>query len=87
MDAVFTRGAFLDYPEQVRCGHATEDGGTQDLTRGACLEQVRCQHAIFCAGAFADRLAHKSGGTKLPIIIPVRGEYLELAEVDLALSQ
>jgi 2-hydroxyglutarate dehydrogenase len=42
--------------------------------------RVRSARAIFCAGAYSDRLARKAGGSHLPMIVPVRGEYLELDE-------
>lgn len=37
-------------------------------------------HAIFCAGAWADRLAVADGGASDPRIVPFRGGYLRLRE-------
>ncbi len=34
---------------------------------------------MVCAGAYADRLARKSGGAADPMIVPVRGEYQVLS--------
>ncbi len=36
-------------------------------------------HAVFCAGAWADRLAVRSGAPADPRIVPFRGAYLRLA--------
>jgi 2-hydroxyglutarate dehydrogenase len=36
-------------------------------------------HVIFCAGAWADRLAVAAGAERDPRIVPVRGAYLRLA--------
>jgi (S)-2-hydroxyglutarate dehydrogenase len=43
-------------------------------TRGT----VEATHAIFCAGAWADRLAVASGAAPDPRIVPFRGAYLRL---------
>jgi 2-hydroxyglutarate dehydrogenase len=37
------------------------------------------RHAIFCAGAWADRLAVAAGAASDPRIVPVRGAYLRVA--------
>jgi 2-hydroxyglutarate dehydrogenase len=51
--------------------------------RGLRLEHSRgvieARHAIFCAGAWADRLAVAAGADVDPRIVPVRGAYLEVA--------
>jgi 2-hydroxyglutarate dehydrogenase len=39
---------------------------------------VRTRWAVFCAGAWADRLAVAAGGAADPRIVPFRGEYLRL---------
>lgn len=44
-------------------------------TRGT----VQAGHAIFCAGAWADRLAVAAGADPDPRIVPFRGAYLRLA--------
>lgn len=44
-------------------------------TRGS----TEARHVIFCAGAWADRLAVAAGADRSPRIIPVRGAYLRLA--------
>jgi 2-hydroxyglutarate dehydrogenase len=44
-------------------------------TRGA----TEAGHAIFCAGAWADRLAVAAGADPDPRIVPFRGAYLKLA--------
>jgi L-2-hydroxyglutarate oxidase len=43
-------------------------------TRGS----TEAEHAIFCAGAWADRLAVGAGGSPDPRIVPFRGAYLRL---------
>jgi 2-hydroxyglutarate dehydrogenase len=40
---------------------------------------IEAGHAIFCAGAWADRLARASGASDDPRIVPFRGAYLRLA--------
>jgi L-2-hydroxyglutarate oxidase len=44
-------------------------------TRGS----TEARHAIFCAGAWADRLAVAAGAERSPRIVPVRGAYLRVA--------
>lgn len=50
--------------------------------RSVVLEHARgateAAHAIFCAGAWADRLARRSGADPDPRIVPFRGAYLRL---------
>ncbi len=41
--------------------------------------QTRARAAVFCAGAWADRLARASGAPADPRIVPFRGAYLKLA--------
>ncbi|HEY2767607.1 MAG TPA: L-2-hydroxyglutarate oxidase [Solirubrobacteraceae bacterium] len=43
-------------------------------TRG----ELRARHAIFCAGAWSDRLAVLAGASADPRIVPFRGAYLQL---------
>ncbi|KFD64086.1 hypothetical protein M514_07975 [Trichuris suis] len=40
--------------------------------------EIRCKHAIICAGLYSDRLAVLSGCSAEPKIVPIRGEYLKL---------
>ena len=40
--------------------------------------ETRARHALFCAGAWSDRLATMAGGGANPRIVPFRGGYLEL---------
>ena len=54
-----------------------EEGVEITCSNGTRLRSAR---AIFCAGAFSDRLARMAGGSHVPMIVPVRGEYLELDE-------
>ena len=39
---------------------------------------TEARHAVFCAGAWADRLAVASGADPDPRIVPFRGAYLRL---------
>ena len=41
-------------------------------------QQVHSKNLITCAGLYADKVAGISGGTKLPKIVPFRGDYLLL---------
>jgi (S)-2-hydroxyglutarate dehydrogenase len=41
--------------------------------------ETEARNAIFCAGAWADRLAVKAGASPDPRIVPFRGAYLRLA--------
>jgi (S)-2-hydroxyglutarate dehydrogenase len=40
---------------------------------------TEARHAIFCAGAWSDRLARRAGAPADPRIVPFRGAYLRLA--------
>jgi len=57
--------------------------GVQARPRAVVLEHARgateAAHAIFCAGAWADRLAVLAGADPDPRIVPFRGAYLRLA--------
>jgi (S)-2-hydroxyglutarate dehydrogenase len=50
---------------------------TMRLTHARGVTETR--HAIFCAGAWADRLARAAGADPDPRIVPFRGAYLRLA--------
>ena len=41
---------------------------------------VRAKYGIACGGLHSDKLAEMADGLQQPIIIPFRGEYLELKE-------
>jgi 2-hydroxyglutarate dehydrogenase len=60
-----------------------EVGGVEVGTRSLRLRHARgateASHAIFCAGAWADRLAVAAGAEADPRIVPFRGAYLRLA--------
>jgi (S)-2-hydroxyglutarate dehydrogenase len=40
--------------------------------------EVRARHAVFCAGAWSDRLAVAAGAEQDPRVVPFRGAYLKL---------
>ncbi|HTA13085.1 MAG TPA: L-2-hydroxyglutarate oxidase [Solirubrobacteraceae bacterium] len=76
------------YAEDARAaGAAIATGcGVQGVsTSGRALRLVhargvtQARHAIFCAGAWADRLARAAGADPNPRIVPFRGAYLRLA--------
>lgn len=58
--------------------------GVHTNARSLCLEHARgateATHALFCAGAWSDRLAVGAGADPDPRIVPFRGAYLRLAE-------
>ena len=60
------------------CGveHVRLSARTLRLTHSRGSTEAR--HAIFCAGAWADRLAVASGANPDPRIVPIRGAYLRL---------
>ncbi len=69
-------------------GGVTEAGSAGPATAGfegdraglaAAEGVVEAGHAIFCAGAWADRLAVAAGADPDPRIVPFRGAYLRLA--------
>lgn len=41
---------------------------------------VRTKYAIMCGGLYSDKLAELASGIPEPVIVPFRGEYLELKE-------
>jgi L-2-hydroxyglutarate oxidase len=41
-------------------------------------DEIAARHAVFCAGPWADRLAHQAGADADPRIVPFRGAYLTL---------
>ncbi|HUB35353.1 MAG TPA: L-2-hydroxyglutarate oxidase [Solirubrobacteraceae bacterium] len=54
-------------PRALRLRHNAGHGTTE------------ARHAIFCAGAWSDRLARRAGAPADPRIVPFRGAYLRLA--------
>jgi L-2-hydroxyglutarate oxidase len=60
-----------------------EIGGVQSSSRVLRLQwaggALEAGHAVFCAGAWADRLATAVGASADPRIVPFRGAYLRLA--------
>jgi (S)-2-hydroxyglutarate dehydrogenase len=70
----------------IEAGGAVATGcGVQDVEIGARTLRLRhtrgmtaAGHAIFCAGAWADRLAVTAGADPDPRIVPFRGAYLRL---------
>ena len=60
-------------------GGATVSGGARGIRLEHTLGATEAGHAIFCAGAWADRLAVAAGADPDPRIVPFRGAYLRLA--------
>jgi 2-hydroxyglutarate dehydrogenase len=56
--------------EAGRALRLSHDRGSTDAT-----------HAVFCAGAWSDRLAQAAGADSNPRIVPFRGSYLQLTAV------
>ena len=66
---------------EVLTGHAVTDvvqreRGLELLHAGGAVE---ARHALFCAGAWSDRLAVRAGAAPDPRIVPFRGAYLRVA--------
>jgi (S)-2-hydroxyglutarate dehydrogenase len=65
---------------EVATGCAVES--TEPNSSGLRIEHARgttsARFAVFCAGAWSDRLAVRAGAPKDPRIVPFRGAYLEL---------
>ncbi len=70
----------LEAGNSVACGCAVH--AVRPRARSLTLEHTRgslqARHAIFCAGAWADRLAVAAGAPRDPRIVPFRGAYLRL---------
>jgi (S)-2-hydroxyglutarate dehydrogenase len=75
------------YAEDVLEGEGTVATGCEVTGVGVESRAVRlthsqgvteARHAVFCAGAWADRLAVKAGADPDPRIVPFRGAYLRL---------
>ncbi len=52
--------------------------GTRSLRLAHSQGATEARHAVFCAGAWADRLAVRAGADPDPRIVPFRGAYLRL---------
>jgi L-2-hydroxyglutarate oxidase len=52
--------------------------GARSLSLTHSHGALETAHAIFCAGAWADRLARRAGAARDPAIVPFRGAYLRL---------
>ena len=61
------------------CGVQGMRGGARTLRLQHTRGMTEAGHAIFCAGAWADRLAVTAGADPDPRIVPFRGAYLRLA--------
>ena len=68
---------------EIRLGTAVRRLGPAGAKIAIALEdgsELRGDRAVVCAGLHADVLAHASGETAEPRIVPFRGEYWELRE-------
>lgn len=66
-------------------GHDVKNGSvngrefTLGITRGNGERTTLCaDRVVTCAGVYSDRVAQALGGSKYPIIVPIRGEYMYL---------
>ena len=67
----------VDSVSRIGCSASSgpmSDEGVQISTCGPPAASIRSSRAIFCAGAFSDRLARVAGGSHVPMIVPVRGQ-------------
>lgn len=68
-------GGMIRTGEQVL---SIDPGGTVTTER----ERLEADHVLNCAGLFSDRLARSAGHAREVMIIPFRGEYYTVADVD-----
>jgi 2-hydroxyglutarate dehydrogenase len=61
------------------CGVTRISRAARSLRLGHARGTVEAGHAVFCAGAWSDRLAVNAGAAADPRIVPFRGAYLRLA--------
>ncbi len=61
------------------CEVTTVDVRARSLRLSHTHGRIEAKHAIFCAGAWSDRLAVAAGAGANPRIVPFRGAYLRLA--------
>jgi 2-hydroxyglutarate dehydrogenase len=77
-------GAYAHDVAELGGALASSCGVESVAVRGRALRlthargSTEARHAIFCAGAWADRLAVAAGAPRDPRIVPVRGAYLRL---------
>ncbi len=64
----------------VACGSGVQrvEAGPRSLRLSHARGSLETRHAVFCAGAWADRLAVAAGADPDPRIVPFRGAYLRL---------
>jgi L-2-hydroxyglutarate oxidase len=62
------------------CGVHRVHAGVRALRLEHARGATEATHALFCAGAWSDRLAVAAGADPDPRIVPFRGAYLRLAE-------
>jgi (S)-2-hydroxyglutarate dehydrogenase len=81
------RALALSFADDARAGGAALATGCEvrsisHAPRAVLLAHTRgtlhAEHAIFCAGAWSDRLARGAGGPADPRIVPFRGAYLRV---------
>jgi 2-hydroxyglutarate dehydrogenase len=71
---VLAAGGHVSTGCEVRSVHA----GARSLRLGHAHGATEARNAVFCAGAWADRLAVAAGADPDPRIVPFRGAYLRL---------
>jgi 2-hydroxyglutarate dehydrogenase len=62
----------------TNCEVTALTAGGRTLRLSHSQGETEAGHAVFCAGAWADRLAVKAGADRDPRIVPFRGAYLRL---------
>ncbi len=62
------------------CGVHRVQAGARALRMEHAQGAIDATHALFCAGAWSDRLAVAAGADPDPRIVPFRGAYLRLAD-------
>ncbi len=60
------------------CEVRTVSRASRSLLLGHARGMLQAGHAVFCAGAWSDRLARAAGAPADPRIVPFRGAYLQL---------
>jgi 2-hydroxyglutarate dehydrogenase len=60
------------------CGVEAVEPGPGGIRLRHAAGESRARHAVFCAGAWSDRLAVAAGGEPDPRIVPFRGAWLRL---------
>ena len=67
-----------DVPVVTGCGVSDARAGSRGLTLVHDHGRTEARFAVFCAGAWSDRLAVRTGASSDPRIVPFRGAYLDL---------